>query len=93
MTDGECGASSSSNDTGYRPGEDSYSRWRNIFSILTGQMTPEGKERFRLDRDLRNEEADCKRCEKQRDYLFKYSLSDQLPNLSFLANISPSGVK
>jgi inner membrane protease ATP23 len=77
------GAASSPKDTDYRSGEDSYSKWRNVFSILTGQMTPEGKEQYRLARDIQNEEADCKRCEKQRDYLFKYSRSDQLPNLSF----------
>jgi inner membrane protease ATP23 len=83
MADDERSAASSPKDTGYRPGEDSYSKWRNVFSILTGQMTQEGKEQYRLARDLRNEEADCKRCEKQRDYLFNYSSSDQHPGLSF----------
>ena len=61
--------------TGYIPGEDSATRWRNFFSLLTGQMTDEGKEQYRKDRDLRYEETDCKRCEKHRDYLLKYSRS------------------
>ncbi|KAI9773592.1 MAG: Mitochondrial inner membrane protease atp23 [Geoglossum simile] len=73
MADDERVTRTTAKDTGYTPGEDSFSKWRNVFSILTGQMTPEGKEQFRLARDLRNEEADCQRCEKQRDYLFKYS--------------------
>lgn len=65
--------SSSSNDTGYIPGDDLWTQWRNIFAILTGKMSEEGKEQFRIARDIRNEAADCKRCEEQRDYLLKYS--------------------
>ncbi|GAD98294.1 hypothetical protein NFIA_083300 [Paecilomyces variotii No. 5] len=61
------------NDTGYIPGDDAWTQWRNIFSILTGKMTDEGKEQFRVARDIRNEAADCKRCEEQRDYLLQYS--------------------
>ena len=60
-------------NTGYTPGEDSNTRWRNWFSLLTGQMTDEGKEQYRKDRDIRHEETDCKRCEKYRDHLLKYS--------------------
>ena len=62
-------------DTGFIPGDDSWTQWRNIFSILAGQMTNEGKEQFRVARDIRNETADCKRCEDQRDFLLKYSES------------------
>lgn len=61
------------NDTGYIPGDDTWTQWRNIFSILAGKMTDEGKEQFRIARDIRNEAADCKRCEDQRDYLLQYS--------------------
>ena len=60
-------------DTGYTPGEDGFTRWRNWFSLITGQMTHEGKEQYRKAANLRHEEADCKRCEKQRDYLLSYS--------------------
>ncbi|RHZ58467.1 mitochondrial inner membrane protease ATP23 [Aspergillus thermomutatus] len=49
-------------------------------------MTDEGKEQFRTARDIRNEAADCKRCEDQRDYLLQYSpiirfLSDNIRQL------------
>lgn len=60
-------------DTGFVPGDDTWTQWRNIFSILTGKMTDEGKEQFRVARDVRNEAADCKRCEDQRDFLLQYS--------------------
>jgi inner membrane protease ATP23 len=60
-------------DTGFQPGDDTFTHWRNIFAILMGRMTDEGKEQFRVARDLRNETEDCKRCETQRDYLFQYS--------------------
>lgn len=60
-------------DTGFIPGDDSWTQWRNIFSILTGSMTDEGKEQYRVARDVRNEETDCKRCENQRNYLLQYS--------------------
>lgn len=62
-----------SKDTGYLPGDDAWTQWRNIFSILSGKMTDEGKEQYRLARDIRNEAVDCKRCEDQRDYLLQYS--------------------
>ncbi|GAM35547.1 Ku70-binding protein [Talaromyces pinophilus] len=73
-------------DTGYTPGDDFSTQWRNIFSILTGRMTPEGQEQFRLAKDIRNEAADCKRCEDQRDYLLQFSptvkyLSDNIRQL------------
>nr|Q4X261.2 RecName: Full=Mitochondrial inner membrane protease atp23 [Aspergillus fumigatus Af293] len=73
-------------DSGYIPGDDTWTQWRNIFAILTGQMTDEGKEQFRIARDIRNEAADCKRCEDQRDYLLQYSpiirfLSDNIRQL------------
>lgn len=62
-----------SSDTGFAPGDDTWTQWRNIFSILTGKMTDEGKEQFRVARDIRNEAADCKRCEDQRSFLLQYS--------------------
>ena len=81
MVDGQppdvAGSSSNRNgsNTGYIPGDDTWTQWRNIFAILTGKMTDEGKEQFRVSRDIRNEAADCKRCEDQRDYLLSYSKS------------------
>lgn len=61
--------------TGYTPGDDAWTQWRNIFAILTGKMTDEGKEQFRVARDIRNEAADCKSCEGHRDYLLQYSMA------------------
>ncbi|KAL1976452.1 hypothetical protein VTN31DRAFT_2734 [Thermomyces dupontii] len=86
MADAERSKPSSSPDTGYLPGDDAWTHYRNVFRILTGRMTEEGKEQFRIARDIRMEEKDCKRCEKQRDYLLQYSpiirfLSDNIRQL------------
>lgn len=64
---------SGSESTGYTRGDDAFSKWRNFFSVLTGNMSPAGQAQYRLDRDIRMEAADCMRCEKQRDFLLQYS--------------------
>jgi inner membrane protease ATP23 len=66
-------------DTGFTPGDDTWTQWRNIFSILTGKMSDEGIEQFRVARDIRNEATDCKRCEDQRDYLLQWSMLSPFP--------------
>ncbi|KAF3491142.1 metalloprotease ATP23 [Arthroderma uncinatum] len=58
---------------GFIPGDDILTHFRNIYAGITGKMTPEGVQQFMLARDLRNEEADCKRCETQKEYLLNYS--------------------
>ncbi|KAI9777073.1 MAG: Mitochondrial inner membrane protease atp23 [Candelina submexicana] len=73
MADNKEVSGSNPNETGYYPGGDSWSQWRNVFGILSGQMTDEGKQQYKLAKDIQNEAADVKRCEKYRDYLFKYS--------------------
>lgn len=60
-------------DNGFTPGDGFFTQVKNILNIVTGRMTEEGKEQFRIARDDRNEEADIKRCEEQRDYLLNYS--------------------
>lgn len=60
-------------DTGYVAGDDTWTQFRNIYRILTGKMSSEGIEQFRVARDLRNEADDCKRCDEQRDFLLQYS--------------------
>lgn len=77
-----------SKDTGFIPGEDAWSQCRNVFAILTGKMSDEGKEQFRRAKDIRNEAVDCKRCEDQRDFLLKYSASatTELGGFLFIAN-------
>ncbi|KAK2880045.1 Mitochondrial inner membrane protease atp23 [Arthroderma sp. PD_2] len=59
--------------SGFIPGDDIFTQFRNVYAGITGKMTPEGVEQFRLTRDLRNEVADCKRCESQKEYLLNYS--------------------
>ncbi|MCJ1411329.1 Mitochondrial inner membrane protease atp23 [Ptychographa xylographoides] len=61
------------NSTGYTPGDETFTRLRNWFVLLMGNMNQEGIEQYANDIDLRNEEADCKKCEKRRDYLLQYS--------------------
>ena len=60
-------------DTGFIPGDDGWTRWRNTFTLLMGRMSDKGKNQYRKARDDRFQEADCKRCEKYRDYLLAYS--------------------
>ena len=59
--------------TGYVPGDDFSNQWGNYFRRRFGRMTEEGALQWKLDRDERNREADCTRCEKHRDYLLMYS--------------------
>lgn len=73
MSEDQTSSKPTPENTGYTPPDEKYARWRNIFAILTGTMTDEGKEQFRKEREDLNEEADCKRCEQQRDYLLQYS--------------------
>lgn len=80
MTDSQSPGASAPSDgkpeiTGFIPGDDTWTQFKNIYSILTGKMSNEGMEQFRVARDDRNEVADCKRCEDQRDYLLQYSKS------------------
>ena len=62
-------------DTGYRPGDDSWTRWRNTFALLSGNLSPEGVRQYQKKRDDRYEEEDCRRCEKFRDHLLSRSTS------------------
>lgn len=75
MTDSQSPRPDPNGDTGYIPGDDTWSQFRNMYAILTGKMSDKGKEQFRVAQDVRNEEADCKRCEDKRDYLLQYSES------------------
>ncbi|EAS35599.3 mitochondrial inner membrane protease ATP23 [Coccidioides immitis RS] len=82
-------------DNGYIPGDDAWTICRNLWRGLTGKMTQEGMEQFRVARDVRNEKEDCKRCEDQRDYLLQYSplirfLQDNIQQLG--GNISKHNI-
>jgi inner membrane protease ATP23 len=67
-------------DNGFVSGDDTWTQFKNIYSILTGKMSPDGIEQFRLTRDIRNEEADCKRCDEQKEFLLQYSMSASNPH-------------
>jgi len=54
--------------------------WLNYFKHLTGQMTAEGSFHFREDVYRQREAADCARCERDRDWLLRYS-----PTVRFLS--------
>ncbi|KAJ5888805.1 Mitochondrial inner membrane protease atp23 [Penicillium taxi] len=72
-------------ETGYIPGDDTWSQFSNIYRILTGKMTSEGINEFRVARDIRNEASDIKRVEGQRDYLLQYTSSEG-PVIRFLSD-------
>ncbi|KAI9803319.1 MAG: hypothetical protein M1825_002110 [Sarcosagium campestre] len=57
----------------YVPAKDTFSKWRNAFAALSGQMSNEGMQRYRRDLEIQNEATDCKRCEDQTLHLFKHS--------------------
>ncbi|KAL7275749.1 Mitochondrial inner membrane protease atp23 [Rhizina undulata] len=48
--------------------------WRRSFAYVTGMgMTDEERSQFEKDQSLVQEQKDCQRCEKYRDYLMNYS--------------------
>lgn len=65
--------SSASKETGFLEGDDSWTQWRNFFTMLLGKMPAEGQKRYWQERDKRNEVADCARCDEQKKYLLQYS--------------------
>ena len=64
-----------SKDTGFAPGDDGWTRWRNTFALMMGRLSPEGEKQYLKARDDRMEETDCKNCEKWRDHCLSYSKS------------------
>jgi len=65
-------ANASTNDSA-RTGYDPTAKWSNYWNILTGRMTAEGQHEFREAAYIRNEAADCKKCDEWRDWCFQYS--------------------
>lgn len=61
--------------TGYYPS----ARWRNLWNIVTGRMTPDGQEEYREAVYIRDEAIDCARCVEWRDWCFQHS-----PTVRFL---------
>lgn len=53
--------------------------WRRSFSYMTNMgMTPEEREEFEKEREIKREVDDCRRCERWRDYNLKHS---ELPSI------------
>ncbi len=73
MSDAEPSKPSESKHTAYIPGDDSSTRWRNTINLLLGRLSDEGVAQYKKCRDDRYEKEDCKRCEKHRDFMLKYS--------------------
>ncbi|KAL8938663.1 MAG: hypothetical protein Q9211_003095 [Gyalolechia sp. 1 TL-2023] len=69
--------------TGYVPGAGLWTRYGNYFRLASGRMTEEGAQQWKLDRDERNKESDCARCEKHRDYLLRYKMVHAYDHLRF----------
>jgi len=65
--------SDSKPDSSPSPDFDFYT-WQKFFSILIGNSTEEETFKYLHARDVLFEEQDCKRCEKQRDWLFQHSM-------------------
>lgn len=70
--------------------------WTTFFNILTGQANGPQTQAYFLARDLANEEADCKRCDADKAYLFQRSpmirfMREQIQELG--GDISPDVVR
>jgi inner membrane protease ATP23 len=61
------------------PDRETFLTWSNFFSILSGSAPPTTRERYFRERDLVNEERDCKTCADDVQWLFKAS-----PIITFL---------
>lgn len=90
MSDAEPSKASEPKDTGYTPGDDSGTRWRNTMNLLLGRLTDEGVAQYKKGRDDRYEKEDCKRCEKHRDFMLKYSMNDTTTFNALIINICAS---
>ncbi|KAF1982687.1 mitochondrial inner membrane protease Atp23 [Aulographum hederae CBS 113979] len=70
--------------------------WTTFFSLLAGQRPAEDRAKYMRMRDLANEEADCKKCEKHLTYLFNYSpvvrfMRDEIKKLG--TDVNPTNVR
>ncbi|EGP87150.1 uncharacterized protein MYCGRDRAFT_72054 [Zymoseptoria tritici IPO323] len=53
--------------------DETYLTWSNFFSILTGSAQPTLRKAYFEERDILNEEKDCKQCDEDVAWLFKAS--------------------
>jgi inner membrane protease ATP23 len=61
----------------------SFYTWSTFFNALLGRAEPVALKNYFAARDIVREEADCKRCEENRDWMFKNSMTT--PRWSFSA--------
>jgi hypothetical protein len=62
-----------SEDNGFIEGDGSLTDFRNVVRWLTGRLTEDGQRQMRREWSIKYEKEYVARCEKQRDYLLKYS--------------------
>ncbi len=62
-----------SEDNGFIEGDGSLTDFRNVVRWLTGRLTEDGQRQMRREWSAKYEKEYVARCEKQRDYLLKYS--------------------
>ncbi|KAK5686434.1 Mitochondrial inner membrane protease atp23 [Elasticomyces elasticus] len=65
--------SPSPSSTANKPLDPAFYTWSTFFSILTNTATPQARNQYFNTKDKINEEADCKRCDKDKTWLFAYS--------------------
>ncbi|KAK4959861.1 Mitochondrial inner membrane protease atp23 [Elasticomyces elasticus] len=56
-----------------KPLDPAFYTWSTFFSILTNTASPNDRTQYFRTKDRINEEADCKRCDKDKAWLFAYS--------------------
>lgn len=88
-------SSPSQDGSDFRPSDTWWNRTVNFSRMLSGQMSPAGQKKYWSDADERYSEFDCKRCEKDRDYLLKYSpvirfMNDNINKLG--GNMGPQNI-
>jgi mitochondrial inner membrane protease ATP23 len=77
----------------FLPSDTLTNRFKNFYRMATGSMSESGQKAYWSDADARYSALDCGRCEKQRDYLLKYSpivryMSDNIRRLGGDINAS-----
>jgi len=73
-------AASSASETP-RKLDKSYYTWSTLFSVWAGTATQETMMNYLKERDVVEEERDCQKCEKNRDFLLKYSALAGSPSI------------
>lgn len=57
------------------PADTAWAQWKNWANFRSGRFDEATKHEYLTNYDKYHEESDCRRCEKERDYLLRYSMS------------------